>query len=121
MMVSRQHRMMVSSSKADLLFDTHEVLVRAKHLVSLPGIEEVHLESVTYIHIMFEQHEIVLADGAWSESFQPGDRSLSGIDAEQRQELAAIFPELSEVHQFARYDAARLTLKAYEARVLLTA
>ena len=121
MLVSRQHRMMVSSSKAELLFDTHEVLVRAKHLVSLPGIDEIHLKSVTYIHIMFDQHEIVLADGAWSESFQPGDRSLSGVDADQRQELAAIFPELSEVYQFARYGAARLTLKAHEARVLLAA
>ena len=121
MMVSRQHRMMLSSSKADLLFDTHEVLIRAKHLISLPGIKEVHLESVTYIHIMFEQHEIVLADGAWSESFQPGDRSLSGVDADQRQELTAIFPELSDANRFAQYDAARPTLKAHEARVLLAA
>ena len=121
MLVSRQHRMMVSSPRAELLFDTHEVLVRAKHLVSLPGIEEVYLDSVTYIHIMFDEHEIVLADGAWSESFQPGDRTLAGIDADQRQELAAIFPELSDANRFAEFDAARLTLKAHEALVLLAA
>jgi Ca2+-binding RTX toxin-like protein len=121
MTVSPQHRMLMSGPKVDLLFDSHEVLVRAKHLVSLPGISAVLLDEVTYVHIMFDQHEIVLADGAWSESFQPSDRSMAGVDADQRQELVAIFPELSQVKRFANYDAARQTLKSHEARVLLSA
>jgi Ca2+-binding RTX toxin-like protein len=121
MMVSRQHRMLMCGARAELWFGTHEVLVRALHLTSLPGVDAMILASVTYVHIMFDQHEIVLADGAWSESFQPGDRTLSGMDAEQRQELDTIFPELSTVNRFANYDAARMTLKSHEARVYLTA
>ena len=121
MMVSRQHRMLLCGARAGLLFGTNEVLVRALHLTSLPGVDAVVVASVTYVHIMFDRHEIVYADGAWSESFQPGDRTLSGMDADQRQELDAIFPELCAVNRFANYDAARMTLKSYEARVYLAA
>ena len=120
-MVSRQHRMLLCGARAELLFGTNEVLVRALHLTSLPGVDAMVVASVTYVHIMFDRHEIVYADGAWSESFQPGDRTLSGMDADQRQELDAIFPELCAVNRFANYDAARMTLKSYEARVYLAA
>jgi hypothetical protein len=120
-MVSRQHRMLLCGARAELLFGTNEVLVRALHLTSLPGVDAMVVASVTYVHIMFDRHEIVYADGAWSESFQPGDRTLSGMDADQRQELDTIFPELCAVNRFANYDAARMTLKSYEARVYLAA
>jgi Ca2+-binding RTX toxin-like protein len=121
MIVSRQHRMLLCGERAELLFGTNEVLVRALHLTSLPGVDAMVLASVTYVHIMFDRHEIVQADGAWSESFQPGDRTLSGMDADQRQELDTIFPELCAQDRFANYDAARMTLKSCEARVYLAA
>lgn len=121
MMVSPQHRMLMSGARSELLFGTHEVLVRAKHLVSLDGIDVAETASVTYVHIMFDLHEVVLADGAWSESFQPGDRSLSGLDADQYEELVKIYPELAMAERPSRFDAARMTLKSHEARVLLAA
>lgn len=119
MMVSRQHRMLLCGARAELLFGTNEVLVRALHLTSLPGVNAMVLVSVTYVHIMFDRHEIVHADGAWSESFQPGDRTFSGMNADQRQELDTIFPALYAVNRFVNYDAARMTLKSHEARVYL--
>ncbi len=121
MIVSRQHRMLLCGARAELLFGANEVLVRAMHLTSLPGVDAMVLASATYVHIMFDQHEIVHADGTWSESFQPGDRTLSGMDADQRQELGLIFPELGAQDCFANYDAARMTLKSCEARVYLAA
>ena len=60
----------------------------------------------------------VRADGAWSESFQPGEMTLEGLGAEQRAEILALFPELATG---ASFPAARLSLKAKEARVLLSA
>ena len=54
-----------------------EVLVAAKHLVGMDGVEQVAAGAVSYIHILFERHEIVCADGAWSESFQPSRRMLA--------------------------------------------
>ncbi|MDP4032689.1 MAG: Hint domain-containing protein [Pseudorhodobacter sp.] len=121
MMVSRQHRMLFSSARAELLFGEPDVLVRALHLVSQPGIFKVVVAQVTYLHLMFDRHEVIMADGAWSESFQPGDRSLGGMDADQRAELVAVFPELGLSPASIGFTSTQPTLKAHEARVLLAA
>ena len=119
LLVSRQHRMLVQDVRAELLFGEAEVLVRALHLVGLPGVDVAQVPEVTYIHLLFDRHEVVLADGCWSESFQPGDRTLAGFDADQRAELYTIFPDLARPAATESYPAARLTLKPHEVRVLL--
>ncbi len=121
MRVSRQHRMLITGPRAELLFGTDEVLVRAVHLLCLPGISVAPAAEVCYLHLLFDRHEVVLADGAWSESFQPGDRSMAGMDADQREELLKIFPDLGKQGGESPFDAARTTLKSFEARVLLAA
>ena len=78
MMVSPNHRMLMANSQTQLLFDEREVLVSAKHLVGQPGIYQVDTLGTEYIHVMFERHEVILGDGSWTESFQPGDYSLAG-------------------------------------------
>lgn len=108
----------MSGARAEIFFGESEVLVAATHLVGESGVERVYPNGVTYIHVMFDQHQIIQADGTWTESFQPGDQTLAGMDASLREELFAIFPELEEVG--ADYPAARPTLKGYEARVLLS-
>lgn len=118
-LVSPNHRMLVTSDKAELLFGQREVLVAAKHLTSQEGIDRVEAPSVTYIHLMFDQHEIVLSNGTWSESFQPGDQSLRGIDRQQREEILTLFPELAEETGLEAYGAARMSLKAHEVTSLL--
>ena len=118
MMVSPQHRMLVGSARADMLFGAPEVLVAATHLTTLPGVTQVLPCGVSYIHLLFDAHELVRADGAWSESFQPAARTLAGMEQPQQAEIAALFPDLGTG---ASFDAARVTLKAHEARVLLAA
>lgn len=119
MQVSRQHRMLVQGARAELLFGSGEVLVRAEHLLHLPGITAAQVDEVTYVHILFDRHEVVLADGAWSESFQPGDRTVAGLDDAARDELLTLFPELQGLA--GAWPAARPTLKRHEAKVLLAA
>jgi len=119
--LSPQHRMLISAPRADLLFGEPEVLAAALHLVGQPGIERAACDSVSYIHLMFDAHEIILADGAWSESFQPGDGALSGLESAERAELFAIFPELRLPEARGSYVAARRSLKAHEVGVLLAA
>ncbi|QDC09586.1 tandem-95 repeat protein [Oceanicola sp. D3] len=119
MLVSPQHRVLVASDRAALYFEEREVLVAAKHLMNGEGIAEAQdVASVTYIHFMFDQHEVVLSDGAWTESFQPGDYTLEGLDNEQREELLSLFPELKEKEGREGYTAARKTLKKHEALLL---
>ena len=118
MLVSPNHRMLLVSEQAELLFEQREVLVAAKHLTHLEGVAPLDVAEIDYIHIMCDHHEIVLADGTWSESFQPGDYSLDGIGAEQREEIYALFPELQTREGLNSYSAARMSLKRNEARLL---
>lgn len=118
-MVSPQHRMLVTGVRAEMLFGEHEVLVPAIHMVNDHSIRRMKLAKVRYLHLLFDQHEVICADGAWTESFQPGDQTLRGMDDDQRAELFGLFPELQTEAGADFYPAARLSLKAHEAKVLL--
>lgn len=119
MMVSPNHRVLVNSDKSALYFEEREVLAAAKHLVGMDGIYNVSVMGTTYIHFMCDHHEVVLSDGAWTESFQPGDYSLNGIGDAQRQEILELFPELATQDGLNGYHSARRSLKGFEARLLV--
>ncbi len=118
-LVSPQHRMLIEGAAPEMLFGESEVLVAATHLTALPRVAQILPAGVTYIHLLLERHEIICANGAWTESFQPADRMVSAMDQAQREEIEQIFPDF-EGHG-AQYKSARLSLKAHEARVLLQA
>jgi hypothetical protein len=118
MHLSPQHRLLVQGPRTKLLFGDTEVLVPALHLVGYPGISRADTVSTDYIHIMCDHHEVIWSDGIWTESFQPGDQTLAGLDAAQRYELEEIFPTLRA--QPAQFAAARRTLRRHEADLLLS-
>jgi Ca2+-binding RTX toxin-like protein len=119
MMVSPNHRLLVANDRTALYFDEHEVLVSAKHLVGSAGVHAIDSMQTTYIHFMCDQHEVVLSNGAWTESFQPGDYSLKGMGNSQRLEIFELFPDLRSKEGLEGYTAARKTLKRHEARLLV--
>ncbi|MDO6585958.1 Ig-like domain-containing protein [Salipiger sp. 1_MG-2023] len=118
LLVSPNHRVLVANDKTALYFEEREVLAAAKHLTGLEGVDEVETMGVTYIHMMFDNHEVVLSNGAWTESFQPGDMTLGAMDDEQRQEIFELFPELENADGLRAYGAARRSLKKHEAQLL---
>ncbi len=119
-LVSPQHRMLYVGCDATLYFDQPEVMVPAKHLVNGGSIRQVQRETVRYYHLMFDRHEVICADGAWSESFHPGTEGLATLDAPTRETLFGAFPDLRADPR--RYgDTARTVLRGWEARVLRAA
>lgn len=118
MMVSPNHRLLVANDRTQLYFDEPEVLVAAKHLVGIQGVHAVEAIGVTYLHFMFDRHEVVLANGAWTESFQPGDQTLKGMCNAQRSEILDLFPELKTDRGLEDYKSARRTLKQDESRLV---
>lgn len=50
---------------------------------------------VTYVHLMFDAHQIIFAEGIPSESFYPGPMALEMLSTAARQEMQLIFPKLS--------------------------
>ena len=49
---------------------------------------------VEYFHMLFDNHEIVTANGAASESFHPGEQGIGWLAEEVREEIFEIFPQL---------------------------
>ncbi len=119
LLVSPQHRMMLCGWQAQLHFGEDEVLVAAKHLVNGTTITQTDHRSVDYIHLMFDRHEIIFAEGIATESFHPGDFVL-GQDAEARAEILHIFPELAD-HAKNLWPTARKIAKGYEAALMRVA
>ena len=117
--VSPQHRLLLSGARAELVSGETEVLAPAVHLLGLPGVvQDAAAAGVRYIHILFDQHEIVRSDGLWTESFQPARAMLSGMDGAALTELLTLFPRLGGAdHE--DYPCARSTIKRHEARLIL--
>jgi hypothetical protein len=119
MLVSPQHRVLIEGARAEMYFGESEVLVPAKHLVGMAEVTRALPEDgVTYVHILFDRHEIVQSEGIWTESFQPAERTLSALDQAARNEVLQLFPQLAEDAD--AFPSARLSLKAHEARVLIS-
>ncbi|WP_128255341.1 Hint domain-containing protein [Falsirhodobacter deserti] len=117
LLVSPQHSMLIDGYRADLLFGTREVLAPARHLVDGHYITVEEMESVTYIHLMFDRHEVVFANGAAAESYHPAIYGLGGLDDKAREEMFAIFPDLRATPEnYGR--TARRVLKGYEVSAL---
>lgn len=114
LVVSQQHRMLLSGWQAELFTGEAEVLVAALHLVDGGSIRLTPCESVTWEHVLFDAHEIVFAEGCPSESFHPGTIGLSQLGAAARHEILALFPELAN----SAHRTARPCLRAHEARSL---
>ena len=95
LLVSRQHRMEVASPIAKRMFGEDRVLIAAIRLTELPGIYvDQEIEAIAYHHLVFDEHEVVVAEGAPSESFYPGPEALEALSPKSRAELFAMFPEL---------------------------
>lgn len=112
--VSPQHRMMVSGGHVEKLFATPDVLASAKSLVNGTTVTQASpTQDLVYYHFLFDQHEIVEANGMLSESFFPTELTLGGIDKDASDELLNLFPELENYGQ-----TARMVLRSYEAELI---
>lgn len=121
LLVSPQHRMLVTDWRCEALFGETEMLAPAKALVNDSTVTVEHgAEEVEYFHFMFRQHEIVFANGVESESFHPGDFGLSTLDQAALEELFLVFPHLEQdVDAFGA--PARPVLRTFEARAMMSA
>lgn len=119
LLVSPNHRVLLFNQAARLHFGDAEVLVAAKHLLSRAGIQVSKTERISYIHLMFDKHELIWSQGAWTESFCPGPQILKGFRQEQRDELSALFPDFRSHFEGSIYQLARQELKKVEAALLL--
>ncbi|MFB9224040.1 Hint domain-containing protein [Paracoccus cavernae] len=117
LVVSPQHRILVRSRIAAELFGATEVLVAAKQLLALDGIEvATDCDTVTYVHLLFDRHEVVTSDGAETETLYTGAEALKSVGATACEEIFTLFPQLRDARE--AFAPARPFLKGREAREL---
>lgn len=97
LLVSPQHRILVRSQVAMRMFGAPEVLIAAKQLCQIEGIDIARdLDSVEYHHMLFERHEIVVSNGAETESLYTGAEALKSVGQAAAEEIFTLFPELRD-------------------------
>lgn len=118
LIVSPQHRIYLTGWLAELYFGEDSVLIPAVGLINDTTVRRMPGGRVTYVHLLFDQHEIVWGAGALSESFYVSeDRLVSGSPHPTQAELRHLFPDL-------RFEAdtaaqmARPQVKPRDAQVL---
>jgi len=117
--VSPQHRILLRSKVADRMFGEAEVLVAARKLTALDGVDVAwDCEPVRYIHIMFDQHEIVFANGMPAESLYLGHQAIAAMPEDTRREILELFPQV-ETPGFAPPMARLSPRKGRQVRKLL--
>jgi hypothetical protein len=117
--VSPLHRILLQNEMAELLFGESEVLVAAKDLVNDSTVRVREGGTVCYVHLLFDQHQIVISNGLESESFLPGGQITSLFEEEAIAEICTLFPELDPHTGDGYSPAARPILRKYEAELLL--
>lgn len=118
LLVSPRHRILIRGAMAELMFAETEVFVSALDLVNGRSVTRQPGGTVTYVHLLFDTHQVVWSEGLETESFLPGPQTTSLLDREVVKEICTLFPEL-DPHTGAGYSpAARPALKGYEGRLL---
>uniref|UniRef100_UPI002637EA75 Hint domain-containing protein n=1 Tax=Pseudophaeobacter sp. TaxID=1971739 RepID=UPI002637EA75 len=118
LMVSPQHRILLRDAYAELLFGEGEVLVAAKDLLNGGSISRQFGGDVTYVHLLFDQHQVIYSEGLTTESFLPGPQTAELFEQPVLQEIYALFPELDPETGFGYGASARPGLKGFEGRLL---
>lgn len=105
LLVSPQHRVVLRSSISERMFGQPEVLVAAKKLLPLPGVEMVKdCSEVNYYHLLLDHHEIIFANGTEAESLYTGLEALKGVGQAGRQVIKSL-------GHFGTSEPARLILR----------
>lgn len=115
--VSPQHRVLVRDWKNELLFGCEDVLVPAKFLLGDLASQVCPKQGITYYHLLFENHEIIISNGLETESFQPAQAALDAQETETWDDFVKLGPAAMRDDLLRRPDAC-YAVKSYEAALL---
>ncbi len=119
LIVSPQHRILITDWRAELLFGESEVFAAAKGLINgrdIIGLEE--CRAIEFVHILFDWHEIVTVNGVDAESLYPGAGSLAGLGVNAETEILELFHDLVGKTDSADRRLAKPEITVREAKLL---
>jgi hypothetical protein len=96
LVVSQQHRILISSPELDIRFGSSEMFVPAIWLTDLDGIKTFCPEDgITYYHILFDAHQLVFANGQLAESLLMARQTCDALNREMWEEVRQVFPGIN--------------------------
>lgn len=113
--ISQQHRMLVSDWRAEVMVGSRDVLIQAADLVNNDTIFVRKGGFVEYTQLVFDQHQILYAEGVPTESLHMSHHILKGLPDDVALEVLSLFPDAGE----AEPRFARVPLKSKDAANLL--
>lgn len=116
LVVSQQHRMLITGWQAELYLGADEALVAAKHLVNGDTIRVVEGGKVEYLHLLLDGHEIVTAAGIPTESFHP-QHAVELNDRQALAEIVTLFPDINAANP-GGFSAARQVARQFEGNLM---
>jgi hypothetical protein len=102
----------------DLLFGAELVLARAADLTHLEGVEMVARADAAWVHLLFDSHEMIRAEGMWVESLRPEMDKIEQNDPFAAQDIYDVLPRLRYAHGASAYVRRHPVLNAREALLL---
>lgn len=88
-----------------------EVLIAARHMIDHQRVRPVPVLGVSYLHLLCDRHQVILANGTWTESFHPDDRVYRDMSNAHRLELKELFPEIEMIGASVRFPPARTIIE----------
>ncbi|WP_413718612.1 Hint domain-containing protein [Silicimonas sp. MF1-12-2] len=104
--VSALHRVLVRDPDIELLFGLDAAYVAAR---DLPRARPAPIRDLTYVHVLCDSHECLIANGCQSESLLPGDVALASLgqaDAARVREIVGERPVHTAFPCLKGYEAA---------------
>lgn len=94
LIVSPQHRLLANGPIADRM-EQGPTLVPAKALLALDGVEQLAAtDGVTYCHLLFTRHEVIQANGCWTESLLPGAVAIGTFPLSEQAKIRSICSDI---------------------------
>lgn len=118
LVVSPEHRIIVEGVMARDLFNSPEVLVSARDLINGDTVRvDLAAREIIYVHLLFDRHQVIWANGVETESFHPASAALGSLADVDRLRLMRLYPEL-EADPYLYGGFARRKLSRTEAALL---
>lgn len=117
--VSPEQAVLVSSRAVEQICGQSEAFVRAADLLHVPGVGVVRATWAVYVCILLDAHEVLTAEGVGIGSFRPQPEMTRCFPSPLKESLFGAAPALRYAAGSAAYVAARPSLNAREARLVL--
>ena len=115
LLLSPGHRVLLKSHRIELLFGVDEAFAPIKSVENDREVAQILPDhEISYYHVLFENHEIVLAEGLWVESFFPDEMALAALPAKTQRQIRGLLGAKTDTMQ-----TARLCLKPWEVKMLV--